>query len=562
MRDKLIWKLIPVLIIFSIFHSCRNQPTNQSDIFIALQSDKKNTVLNFVTTQKFNPDTINGSGLSPLSVAVKQQNFEHIELLTEYGVATNVPNNSSKSPIYLALLAEEAHFSSYNKISKKEKIIKYLIENGALVGTTEDYRNRLIDMIKINIKNAEVRNLAIAKINEISNDEKKYQDSLRSEKLHRDSLRRINIRAERLNEYKTHNTLKLVSDPQIQNTDSFVKFKLNDVEPASKNIDQEPYNLALQNRLKKKLIYGNTQEYYLIPSNNHPVMHAVELAYAQHRPLVLSPDIIWLMICQGFSTHINLNHEKFRSKLVDFQNTKKIEIVREDFVLGNSSHLWPGIIKEFSSKTHDNIKDNFLYENLIPEYSTTGEKERIAFQITAMEATNHYFKYVMYACGIPEITLEGQPDDWRKIRKQIEYFRQFELGWWVDRLIPVLDQLISTAEGQPNLTFWSEIFRKDQLCNHEITGWITYFFPYIHTGMGYIPNPLVLNEPIFNENILGFENGLEMQNFSKGLAYVPFTVTDKKGVEYSYQFAAGFVGISQISAANALKPEINWLVTE
>ena len=33
-------------------------------------------------------------------------------------------------------------------------------------------------------------------------------------------------------------------------------------------------------------------------------------AYADHRPFVLSPDMIWLLISQGFARHINADPEK------------------------------------------------------------------------------------------------------------------------------------------------------------------------------------------------------------------------------------------------------------
>lgn len=41
-------------------------------------------------------------------------------------------------------------------------------------------------------------------------------------------------------------------------------------------------------------------------------------AYADHRPFVLSPDMIWLLISQGFARHINANQESMRNELVDF----------------------------------------------------------------------------------------------------------------------------------------------------------------------------------------------------------------------------------------------------
>jgi len=35
---------------------------------------------------------------------------------------------------------------------------------------------------------------------------------------------------------------------------------------------------------------------------------AVHVAYVNHLPLVLSPDMIWLLIAQAFAIHVDLNH--------------------------------------------------------------------------------------------------------------------------------------------------------------------------------------------------------------------------------------------------------------
>jgi len=36
----------------------------------------------------------------------------------------------------------------------------------------------------------------------------------------------------------------------------------------------------------------------------HGLFSAVHLAFSQHRPLVLSPDMIWIAILQGFAQHV------------------------------------------------------------------------------------------------------------------------------------------------------------------------------------------------------------------------------------------------------------------
>lgn len=51
----------------------------------------------------------------------------------------------------------------------------------------------------------------------------------------------------------------------------------------------------------------------------HPLLAGVHLAFSQHRPLVLSPDMLWIAILQGLSQHVRNNADSLRSKLVNIQ---------------------------------------------------------------------------------------------------------------------------------------------------------------------------------------------------------------------------------------------------
>ena len=42
----------------------------------------------------------------------------------------------------------------------------------------------------------------------------------------------------------------------------------------------------------------------------HPLMQAVHLAFYDHLPLILTPDIIWYCISSAVGIHINKNAEE------------------------------------------------------------------------------------------------------------------------------------------------------------------------------------------------------------------------------------------------------------
>jgi hypothetical protein len=48
----------------------------------------------------------------------------------------------------------------------------------------------------------------------------------------------------------------------------------------------------------------------------HPFVAAVHHAFMDHRPLRLSPDAIWLLICQGVANHISASAEELRNRFV------------------------------------------------------------------------------------------------------------------------------------------------------------------------------------------------------------------------------------------------------
>jgi hypothetical protein len=98
----------------------------------------------------------------------------------------------------------------------------------------------------------------------------------------------------------------------------------------------------------------------------HPLMEAVHLSFSQHRPLVLSPDCIWLTIVQGFTQHLHEHAESFRGRIVAHAGKKDLTVQTESL---DEKH-WPEFISQFSEQIRRN-SDPILYETLICNFSTT-----------------------------------------------------------------------------------------------------------------------------------------------------------------------------------------------
>ena len=171
---------------------------------------------------------------------------------------------------------------------------------------------------------------------------------------------------------------------------------------------------------------------------------AVHTAYYKHYPLILSPDMIWQCVAQGFAIHVNKNAEKLCHLFVAHEGKKKIEVRRDEFVKGSPDNDWEGALADISEEVRKNVGDE-IHSILTPEFSTTGPVERAAAQVAMMDAFKEYFDYECATlCGIPEIILEGTVADWKKLREKTLSVSQFCLQWWTDPLKPILEMLGKT----------------------------------------------------------------------------------------------------------------------
>ncbi len=318
---------------------------------------------------------------------------------------------------------------------------------------------------------------------------------------------------------------------------------------------------ACSNSLGKKL---TTHQY-------HGFMETIEKAFDWHYPLVLSPDHVWLLLCQGFSHHINENAETLRKKFVQHEGQALIKVVRNDFVRGKSTNPWEEVFPEFCDQLKEHIGG--AADLLNPTFTTTGVVERAACQITLMESMKAYFKYELHTkCGIPSITLEGTVEDWVSVRNRVEQFREYDLDWWVDPLYPVLDQFAEAASGTADQKWWQSFYKMHSGSGGDtIDGHVLNLIPYVMTeervakgNGGYRYDKRLIRNQHLGKNSVSSKNAywgkVSTSNFPSGLANVPF-VWEYFEDRLNYEFLAGFVGTYQDSDFN-VRPEIGWAVRE
>jgi hypothetical protein len=264
--------------------------------------------------------------------------------------------------------------------------------------------------------------------------------------------------------------------------------------------------------------------------------------------------LVWLVVAQGFSNHVKENAQALRASFVRHQGKKNIASTVTFF----TRDAFAAAIADISAHIAEEVNP-VVHEALICSFSTTTPEARTASEIVLMDTFSDYFEYGICVCGIPGITLEGKREDWETMRARLEVLSTYGLEWWVQRLRPIFDELVHTAEGRPSPEFWRAIYKpKEAYGGDAITGWIADLFPYIGRGMK------KRRSHVFgckrNNWALKIEEGLG--SFGVGQATIPSAIS-KVAVQVDgvpIDFMAGFVGVREDAKDLALAPVIDWFV--
>lgn len=339
-----------------------------------------------------------------------------------------------------------------------------------------------------------------------------------------------------------------------------VTFRLDDVAPTSERLP----TLPLGDRFPEALVVGGDPALPVLEIDGvHPLLSAVGRAFADHRPLVLSPDAVWLTIMQGLAQHVRLHAEELRPRLVSHAGRKQLTVV-VDGPMPQDAGSWQNAVEVFGKQLLTEINHADIYEC---DFSTSTDVERMAGRIVLLDAYSPYFSlWMVCICGIPSITLTGTVEDWRKIRQRVDTIAGFGLETWCRSLAPITDQFVRAAAGHVDLPFWRRIYNPvDAYGGEVITGWAARLYPYLAIG-GAVdqPNPLLelpINEPrdMTTEDEPFYRGpGIRSDSAPATLSSVTVNVNDQAaGDNRAVALNAGLVGVAQ-HEDGSLQPVAGW----
>jgi hypothetical protein len=354
-------------------------------------------------------------------------------------------------------------------------------------------------------------------------------------------------------------------------------FSVADVQISQSPLKEVSYQEAIEKKVGVVESYPIiNKEKLLVPSGTiHPFIDTLYHAFNDHRPISISPDMIWLLIAQGFSQHVNENSKTLWRRIVSWTVGEKKELIvyRNDFVKGRVNNPWEEVFPEFTKQIRKYSGEK-MYNLILPNFSTTGQVEKAAFEVTLMDVMKSYFSYIFYTvCGIPSITIEGTREDWQMIIDKTKQLRDYGLDDWVDELLPVLEKFVEVLEGKVDKPFWNGIFKyvnpDESGAVPYINGWVLKFFPYLSI------EGKVRENKFMSQNLNDIEspscereqrrwrykrnNGPELEQIPNGISKTDF-IWNYLGTEFDMQFLAGFIGISQDKETKTLRPEIGWAI--
>lgn len=305
--------------------------------------------------------------------------------------------------------------------------------------------------------------------------------------------------------------------------------------------------------------FSNNESFYTFRGKD-VFFQTIVRAYAEHRPLVLSPDMVWLLISQGFARYVNAHSEELRDQIVN--HTEKMDLVvetKKDLI--HEDPDWEKLIAGFAAQIDEYTKGD-IAKTMTADFTTTGVTERITSQVTLMETVKTYFDYIIHyvGCGIPSITLKGTPEDWQKVLEKTKQLEKYGMSKWIKSLKPILTEFINASQGNPNQAFWQGMVKKedpdklvgDKVCDLRtptiLDGWMLKLFPdengktldqVLHTHE--MPSERVYVD--FRYQIIDIDNGNVL-------------------VDTPMELVAGYIGTEVDTLTHALTPKMGWMVRQ
>lgn len=244
--------------------------------------------------------------------------------------------------------------------------------------------------------------------------------------------------------------------------------------------------------------------------------NVVAEAYSSHHGLVLHPHDIWYVVLSNIAAIVGKKPENYRGLYTASEGKCELLVPSN----GTSEIDINALILEL---------DKFIpvdIELFLPDLSTATPMAKLAMSCAVLDATQHYYDYGMFSCGIPFIDLRGTEDDWNTLIGNVIEIQGEALTKCNPSLVSPLTKYlqnvysvlcnIEASFSEDQTEFWKDIFTKENVGSGgdlKITGWICDLY----------------------HNV---KQGSLIRSFHDGVSQFPYV--DKSTNEHFMMFAGGF----------------------
>jgi Domain of unknown function (DUF4419) len=120
------------------------------------------------------------------------------------------------------------------------------------------------------------------------------------------------------------------------------------------------------------------------------------------------------------------------------------------------------ILAGFARQIQAKVRTPWVMEFIEPRFNTSRKDDTITSYVMMMGLMRGYFSYTAeIICGIPSVTLQGEPSDWKRLLRKTERLREFgeQPTEYDRRLRPVLERFVLSV-GEPTSRRVREFWRR------------------------------------------------------------------------------------------------------
>jgi hypothetical protein len=110
----------------------------------------------------------------------------------------------------------------------------------------------------------------------------------------------------------------------------------------------------------------------------------------------LRPDDFWHAILTQFSFYVNAHAEELRDRIVDFKGKKVLTVCSGE--PGRADYMAMLSERMVTEQIVKNIKDPSIADWMLPDFTTTMEKDRFVASMAVMSTLQKFFEFRFSIC--------------------------------------------------------------------------------------------------------------------------------------------------------------------